>query len=259
MALPYTTGLTLWLDASQITGVADGATLATWPDMSGNGYNATQATAGNDPLYYKTTASKLVNGLPAVWLTNGTTDYMATGAFAAALTTGTVFAVGAITDTGNNGILYDGIAGGNRWTMSGDGSGDIDMFQGIVLAWAQAVPTGVHQWTAQFLGTASSFARQDGVLVATGNAGADTLTGVTLGQSPTGTQQDTGAIFCELLIYSPPLTGAQIASVESYLHQKWFVPPASGGALLLGAPGVMPATVAGVRSAILGRGSWVRP
>ena len=40
---PVTNGLALWLDASQIFGLGDGATVDTWPDMSGNANNAVRA------------------------------------------------------------------------------------------------------------------------------------------------------------------------------------------------------------------------
>lgn len=39
------------VDASQIGGLADGDPVATWADVSGNGRDFTQATAGNRPVY----------------------------------------------------------------------------------------------------------------------------------------------------------------------------------------------------------------
>ena len=65
-------GYSAWWDATQITGIADGAALATWPDASGNGYPFT-AAAGHQPTYYKTTAGKLIHGNPAVWFDGSTT------------------------------------------------------------------------------------------------------------------------------------------------------------------------------------------
>lgn len=44
-------GIQLWLDASQIVGLNDGDSVATWSDLSGNANNATQATASKKPLY----------------------------------------------------------------------------------------------------------------------------------------------------------------------------------------------------------------
>lgn len=45
------TGLQLWLDASQITGLNDGDAVATWPDLSGNARDYTQGTASKRPTY----------------------------------------------------------------------------------------------------------------------------------------------------------------------------------------------------------------
>lgn len=54
--------LRIWLDASQITGLADGADVTTWLDMSGNGRNFTQAVAGAKPHY----TLNILNGKPVV-------------------------------------------------------------------------------------------------------------------------------------------------------------------------------------------------
>lgn len=74
---------TLWLKADAITGLADSDPVATWPDSSGNGYNATQGTAGDRPLY----KTGIINGRPAV-LFDGTSDYLATTALLSALLAG---------------------------------------------------------------------------------------------------------------------------------------------------------------------------
>lgn len=55
-------GLQLWLDASQITGLGDGDPVATWPDESGNGNNATQPSSGARPTYQ----TNEINGLPII-------------------------------------------------------------------------------------------------------------------------------------------------------------------------------------------------
>lgn len=54
-------GCALWLDASQLE-LEDGDQVAVWPDLSGSGYDATQATADNRPVF-KTSAQ---NGLSVV-------------------------------------------------------------------------------------------------------------------------------------------------------------------------------------------------
>ena len=62
-------GLTLWYAAHRITGLNDGDAVTTWSDLSGNGYDVTQGTAANRPLY----KTNIFNGLPAL-LFDGSND-----------------------------------------------------------------------------------------------------------------------------------------------------------------------------------------
>src|SRR5689334_16189447 len=64
-------GLVLWLAADRITGLADGAAIVTWTDLSGTGHDATQATGSKQPLY----KTNILNGLPGA-LFDGTDDVM---------------------------------------------------------------------------------------------------------------------------------------------------------------------------------------
>ena len=57
-------GLTLWLDATQIT-AGDGSSISTWEDNSGNGYNADVAEGA--PTY----VASGINGLPSVQFSTG--------------------------------------------------------------------------------------------------------------------------------------------------------------------------------------------
>lgn len=68
--------LALWLKADAITGLADGAAVATWNDSSSNARNATQATGGAQPIY----RTALLNGKPVVRF-DGVDDFLATGEF----------------------------------------------------------------------------------------------------------------------------------------------------------------------------------
>ncbi len=54
--------LSAWLKADALTGLSDGDPVTNWPDESGNGNNATQATSGIAPVYKES----IVNGLPIV-------------------------------------------------------------------------------------------------------------------------------------------------------------------------------------------------
>lgn len=44
-------GLALWYDATALTGYSNGASVGTWPDLSGNANNAIQATGTQQPTY----------------------------------------------------------------------------------------------------------------------------------------------------------------------------------------------------------------
>jgi hypothetical protein len=89
-------GLVQWLSASSITGLADGGAVATWPDISGLGNNATQGVGNNQPVY----KVNIVNGKPVVRFAQGTGDLTSIGTAdylnlgdRSALTAGEVFIV----------------------------------------------------------------------------------------------------------------------------------------------------------------------
>ena len=54
--------LVTWYRADALTNLSSGAAVATWPDLSGMGYNATQGTVAKRPTYL----TNAVNGFPAV-------------------------------------------------------------------------------------------------------------------------------------------------------------------------------------------------
>ena len=56
------TALAAWFRADAITGLASGATISVWNDVSGNGYNAIQTLTANQPTF----VTGALNGLPVV-------------------------------------------------------------------------------------------------------------------------------------------------------------------------------------------------
>jgi len=88
--------LALWLDAADASTITlNGSTVSQWNDKSGNGRNATQATAANQPTY---TASGL-NGKP-VFTFDGINDYLTHNLFPTNLTAINLFIVAKWTTTG---------------------------------------------------------------------------------------------------------------------------------------------------------------
>ncbi len=70
-ATPF--ALTTWFKADAITGLANGAPVSTWRDVSGNTNNATQVTTGQQPTY----VTGAMNGLPVVRFTSANSTYLA--------------------------------------------------------------------------------------------------------------------------------------------------------------------------------------
>ncbi len=60
--LPVTSGLKLWLSARSLTGLADGAAVSAWPDLSGNGLDVSQS----DPALQPTYVADGAHGVPAL-------------------------------------------------------------------------------------------------------------------------------------------------------------------------------------------------
>jgi hypothetical protein len=59
-------GLVTWVRADAGISASDGSGVSLWTDQSGAGYNLSQATSVNQPLYYSTTITKLVNFNPTL-------------------------------------------------------------------------------------------------------------------------------------------------------------------------------------------------
>lgn len=105
--------LKLWLKADAITGLLDATAVANWSDVSGNGFNLSQATSGAQPIY----KTNQINGMPVLRF-NGTGAYLQ-GAFTGSIASKTMFAIvklATLTPTGT------ASAGGPVTVQSSDGS-----------------------------------------------------------------------------------------------------------------------------------------
>lgn len=103
-----------WLEARFIPGLADGASVATWPDMSRSGYDATQATGAKQPVH----RAGVLAGQPVVRF-NGSSQYLQALGFSALSLPLTVFVVAS----------QSGAAGSQRHFLFLDGpSGTLGMF-----------------------------------------------------------------------------------------------------------------------------------
>lgn len=204
----------VWLDATQ---QAVG-TVSSWADQSGNSNNALQATGANQP----TCTANLQNGRNGL-VFNGTTTYLATNSFTALAQPNVLFVVSQLTSPATTAnYAVDGIASGNRNAdfLLGDGS-VYQMFAGSVLATASASNTSAHIKPLVFNGSSSTYSLDNALLV-TGNAGTNTITGLTIGSR---WDQQAASFFhgniYEVIQYNRLLSSAEIIAVNRYLSQKW--------------------------------------
>lgn len=226
---PPVPGYVGWWDASRLTGLADGASLATWPDLSGNGNDLVQADTALQAAYFKTTSDKLVNGLPAVWFNDPRTVNGDSYAVTLAETIsgdpgGTLFFLAGVAGDFRTPFLCDGIDGGHRWAIgSTQASPDIlwGFYNGfLVNTQPITTPTGPTVWTGVFAAGLQQVWQNDSVLADGADASNDDLTGMTLG-SDVSLSDFLESMVCEAILFDFVLTSDQITAMQAYLHDKW--------------------------------------
>lgn len=129
----------VWLDASFLTGLNNGARINSWTDRSGNAWNAGQATAAKRPTYL----TDQLNGLPVVRFdrTNGPQylEISITGIGPAMSNSYTLYAV----VKANSGAVDNA---GDRWQSV---FGAIDWYSGILI---EGYPTAANLWFTTWVG-----------------------------------------------------------------------------------------------------------
>lgn len=172
-----------WAEDPNWTAPGDGNAVSQWDDASGNGRHATQATGSKQPIYRASAAA--FNSQPVVEF-DGTDDWLATAAFAAAITGASEHFVVAKFDTLTaNTALQHGISGSARRSIQTDGGTQWQVFQGSTGVWGGTNDPALHAFRAVFDSTDEIVV--DGTSLASGNAGAENLTGVRLGANAGGT------------------------------------------------------------------------
>lgn len=215
-------GLALWLKADAITGLADGEGVATWPDSSGNGWDATQATEANQPTYQ----TNEQNGLPGV-NNDGVNDALLTASMAHGIGTGefyTAFAVktgdltaGAWRAVWGNGASSPGLflrsVGTNKFAAYFGSQRDFD----TVLS--EDTTYLLEFWRAAGVLTAAV----NGVQEATTHAVATSVANAVQGVMCDGDGSTPMSGFLLEGIETVGFPVAQQASIRSYFNSKWAI------------------------------------
>jgi len=161
-------------------GLSDGAAVATWPNETSEA-DATQSTAGLRPAY--TASSAAFNSKPAVTFD---ADWMSTGTFSANPTYPiSIVTIGRQTVTDATRFYYDGFSTSNRNALyGGSTAGTFRIFAGgTESANISGRSTLAMMTVATFDGSTGNetLAINGAAAAFGGNAGSNTITGVTLG------------------------------------------------------------------------------
>ena len=217
------------LDVTSINTFCSGTTctVRTWYDQSGNGRNAVQATAANQPTIYTGGSVTLINGQPAVLWPNYTNGYSLVNNSFNFSQPNTIFTT----------IYFTGISGRQDYVYDSANSS----FRHILLHLE-----ATNNWTSfagllepiepnadlvarkilfcQLYNTTNSLIRKNGSQTDTGNAGTMSMSGITIGNgyAPSGGQfNHSGSIF-EIIIYNSNKT-TDISSIENNINTYYSI------------------------------------
>lgn len=208
------TGLALWLNAEDITGLVDGDPVTTWADSSAAGNDASQTTASAKPTY----KTGILNSLPVVRFDGG--DYLTCGTLVSHDDL-TVFVVcNKTSGTGNRALfvtdkygVYSSLSSSNHWGAF-IGTGHIGV---TPLDSRYTAARAVFHRPAQFGVCEIAL---DGTGPSVGGSAPTTRTGTAIGADPSGIQFHIGDI-AEVIVYSRRLKPSEVVQVEEYLIDRY--------------------------------------
>jgi hypothetical protein len=219
----------VWLDAADTASMSLlGARVSQWRDKSGHGVNVEQGTDAARPIL----VPNAVNGR-SVLSYDGVDDFLQSAAIGPLAQPNEIFVCGNMSvDVG--GVFVDGrTAGGRNAILNDNGSGGFQLFAGasyvddrLTFGASQCV-TGVFNGASSRIAVNGSFG-----FLAPGNAGAQSLDGLTVGgrySTAGSTCADPrctidGEIY-EVLVYDTALSTSQRSTVTNYLMGKWIFTP----------------------------------
>jgi hypothetical protein len=210
-------GASLWLDGADPAGTgvvpANGATVSTWTDKSGSGYNA---TGGVSPTYNTSQRAIVFNG--SSWLTTS---------YPSVPTNETAFIVYQTTSTAiaNNCFMIGPTNTGGRLILSvneNDGFGLSFKIGSYGIANGSRIVQNQNQ---MYLGTTTVASTTSFVYLNGTQGPSSTLTYSGSGTTQIGTAVSGTAIYIgfiyEILIFNRLLSNPERQTIESYLAQKW--------------------------------------
>jgi len=221
---PVTSGLELWYEANTEQ-YADGQPVTIWQDKSGNGRNLSAFDAGAAPVIHR----GAVNGRAAIEFDGSHSLLKTYNSTFTILQPTTFFIVYKSLDsnTSARAFVFDSRNSGSRQIFGRSGAGNAVMYGNLELvAPGITYPFANFQvWSGSFDGATSTL-YQNGALEASGNAGASSLNGFTLGGLSTSAQYGydlTHSQIAEILYYTGDLSMSDRQDITSWLDQKYGV------------------------------------
>jgi hypothetical protein len=216
-------GLKLWLKADSLA-LSDGDPVTTWPDSSGQGNNAAQATGSKKPTY----KASIQNGRPAVRF-DGVDDALKVSSITLP-TFFTIFVAGRFTNAAPMFVEQSADANANDGFYFYGNNGNI----AVIRRTSAHSANGAANWmgsTAAIVGLTydgTHAVRRNGADVTiTGTAGttrpnSNVTADLFLGSRNEASIFSSGDFF-EILIYGSPLSSADRLRVETYLNGRWAI------------------------------------
>lgn len=215
-------GLTLWLDADRTpTG-----SVATWTDYSGNGYNATQGTAGKQPVC---TANQL-NGKKTLLFTAASSQTLALPSGINAIANGNntwIVVAKRNTETAAANYIFSIVQAGVAVTNAIDfsaSSGNIIYFSSATAGTATksgATNTNYQIISGRRTGTTLEVTYNNNTVASTTNGSNAPLSDTAFIGSNGGTLQFLNGGIAEIIAYNRSLSNAELLQVDRYLSNKW--------------------------------------
>lgn len=190
----------------------------TWYDQSGNGNDATQSVAGNQPKIVDG-GTLVTNGID--W--DGTDDFLQVD-FVDIAQPNSIFAVAKL-DTplsGDYHFIMDGVGASSRHVLGQDAiNGDKwYMFAGKNTVSSTTTDSDIHLHTAMFNTTASTYYLDAAAIIASSDAGTNDLGGVTIGARQDGADHFWNGTIAELIVYPDDQSETRTA-IESNINAHY--------------------------------------
>lgn len=205
-------------------GAGDGL-VTTWYDQSGNGRNATQATTTEQPLIVSTGVVVQTGSKPTLSFDGG--DRLQTASFSGALPHPVSFGVVVSGDSTQSEVVFDGRT--QRWPLyrlESTALLTLSTENSLYLSESSASDSS-RKLVLGLANTSSSVMRKNGAQIASGNAGAGTLDGLTIGNlrgvpNPLLGGYALTGLMQELLIWNSNQS-ASFSAIESSINSHYAI------------------------------------